>query len=195
MAWTIKVGERVYGPYTAERMRALADDGRLAANSLIARQGTTDWREARLETEFVTWFAQPGGPSPAAPGAVAPSHVAPNQVAPSRPETAPANIGGLGTQSEPREKTQFVIVIEVRSGTSGDLESMVSSLGPSFRLFPNMWIVSTHQSVAGIRNFLVPQLGERDQLFIVDATRGKASWINFAPETAAHIRKIWERAS
>src|SRR5262245_11434945 len=56
-AWTINVSGRVYGPFTSERMRSFVSEGRLAAHSLIARDGSADWHEARDEPEFSDVFA------------------------------------------------------------------------------------------------------------------------------------------
>ena len=56
-AWTINAGGRIYGPFSLERMRSFAGEGRLAANSLVAREGATDWREARTEAEFADLFS------------------------------------------------------------------------------------------------------------------------------------------
>ncbi len=50
-AWTINVGGRLYGPYSAERLRSFASEGRLAPTSLIAHEGASDWREAREEID------------------------------------------------------------------------------------------------------------------------------------------------
>ena len=48
-AWTMNVSGRVYGPYSADRMRTFISEGRLAPHSLITREGASDWHEARHE--------------------------------------------------------------------------------------------------------------------------------------------------
>ena len=55
-AWTINAAGRVYGPFSSDRMRSFASEGRLAANSMVALQGTSEWREARAEAEFADLF-------------------------------------------------------------------------------------------------------------------------------------------
>lgn len=35
------------------------------------------------------------------------------------------------------------------------------------------------------------KLGKIDTLFVVDATRNKATWFNFGPEAEARIRRVW----
>jgi hypothetical protein len=34
-------------------------------------------------------------------------------------------------------------------------------------------------------------LGKIDTLFVIDATRNKATWFNFGPEADARIRRVW----
>ena len=71
-AWTINVGGRLYGPFTSERMRAFVSEGRLAPHSLVARENSNDWHEARDEPVFADLFAGAGVASFAplsAPGA------------------------------------------------------------------------------------------------------------------------------
>ena len=77
----------------------------------------------------------------------------------------------------------------------GNVEDVISSFGPYYRLLPNIWIISTTQSVNAVRNRLVQELGKADSLFVVDASRGKAAWFNFGPEADVRIRRVWQRAS
>ncbi|MSP94344.1 MAG: DUF4339 domain-containing protein [Alphaproteobacteria bacterium] len=87
-AWSMNVGGKVYGPFTSERLREFATEGRLAPHSLIAREGTEDWHEARDEPEFAEIFA-PGAAEPEAV-AVQPQAeaVAVASVAPAKTEIA-----------------------------------------------------------------------------------------------------------
>ena len=75
------------------------------------------------------------------------------------------------------------------------LEHAIAALGPAYRLLPNVWIVSTDQTVSAVRNRLVQELGKSDSLFVVDASRGKAAWFNFGPEADVRIRRVWQKAS
>jgi hypothetical protein len=169
-AWTINVSGKIYGPYTSERMRAFAGEGRLTPNSLLAREGTTDWHEARDEPEFAELFAQRANPVSESPAV---------------PNSWPAA----------DSMAQFAIVVDLKSRTPGNLEQAISSLGAAYRLLPNVWIVSTDQTANAVRNRLVQELGKRDSLFVVDATRGKAAWFNFGPEADVRIRRVWQKAS
>ena len=56
-AWTINLSGHIYGPYTLDRMRAFAGEGRLGSHSLVSREGAADWHEAHDEPEFTEFFA------------------------------------------------------------------------------------------------------------------------------------------
>jgi hypothetical protein len=170
--WTINVGGKVYGPYTSERMRAFAAEGRLTASSLLAREDSADWHEARDEPEFADLFGSALEPS------------APRKLV---PDAAPP-------EAE-RGMAHFAIVVDLKSRTPGNLDQAIASLGAAYRLLPNVWIVSTDQTANAVRNRLVQELGKLDSLFVVDATRGKAAWFNFGPEADVRIRRVWQKAS
>ncbi len=183
-AWTINVGGRVYGPYTSERMRAFAGEGRLSAQSLVAREGTTDWHEANDEPEFASLFgvnfAKPSAP------AVEPAAAAP---------AAPAINGNAAEYETVVPRAQIAIFYDMRSRISGNFEKSILDLGPAYKLLPNVWIVSTTETANAVRNRLVQELGKNDSLFVIDATRGKSAWFNFGPEADVKIRRIWQKTS
>lgn len=54
--WCVKVQDKVYGPYSAEQLRKFAQEGRLAAWSQIAPAGGRNWRAARDEPRFASFF-------------------------------------------------------------------------------------------------------------------------------------------
>ena len=181
IAWTINVDGRTYGPYSAERLRSFASEGRLAPTSLIAQDGASEWREAREEPEFCDLFTQVPKETP---------RVSVPVIVPT-PAPAPSV-----TVDVPEGKlAQFAIVIDIKSHSSGGFERAITSLGSAHRLVHNVWILSTTQTVNAVRNRLVPELGKSDSLFVVDASRGKAAWFNFGPDADVRIRRIWQKAS
>lgn len=184
-AWNINVSGRQYGPFTSERMRSFASEGRLAPHSLVALEGMTDWREARDEPEFADLFAPSGK-----------DHVI--SIATQKPvAAAPAPANGYAAEQEKPSGTRahFAVVVDIKSGSKGNIEETMSSFGPAYRLLPNVWIVSTNQSVNAVRNRLIQELGSADSLFVVDASRGKAAWFNFGPDADVRIRRVWQKAS
>jgi hypothetical protein len=180
--WIIKVDDRIYGPFPSERMRSFAIEGRLAPNSLIAPDGSADWREAREEPAFREIFTSPREGVPEAPPR-------PSSRASDSPATA------LPNADPPKgHVAQFAIVFDMKTHTSERVEQAILALGPAHRLLPNVWIVATDQTIKAVRNRLLPELGKSDSLFVVDASRGKASWFNFGPEADVRIRRIWQEA-
>ncbi len=183
IAWTINVDGRVYGPYSVERLRSFASEGRLAPTSLIAQEGASEWREAREEPEFCDLFAQIPKETPrlSTPAIVA--------------KQAPASVTPVTPDVPEGKLAQFAIIIDIKSHSSGGFEQAITSLGSAHRLVHNVWILSTTQTVNAVRNRLVPELGKSDSLFVVDASRGKAAWFNFGPDADVRIRRVWQKAS
>lgn len=173
-AWTINVGGRVYGPYTSERMRGFAGEGRLAPQSLIAREGTADWHEAHDEPEFAELFGVRSAQA-------------------TTPAATPAANGGAAPQDMGTPRAQVAIVLDVKSRVSNTFEQTIMNLGPAYRLLPNVWIVATEETANAVRNRLVQELGKLDSLFVIDATRNKAAWFNFGPEADVRIRRVWQK--
>jgi hypothetical protein len=191
-AWTINVSGRLYGPFTSERMRSLASENRLAPHSLVAREGSTDWHEARDEPEFSDLFA--------ARHPTMQLQAASSQAAPAPVQAAPAQAAAVSAPVVPVEITDgsrahFAVFIDQKSRSAGNLEEAIASIGPYYRLLHNVWIISTDQTVNAVRNRLVQELGKADSLFVIDASRGKAAWFNFGPEADVRIRRVWQKAS
>ena len=181
-AWTMNIDGRLYGPFTSDRMRDFAGQGRLGAHSLVAREGSSDWHEACDEPEFSHLFSTRNG------------EPAPALQANGGPATAAA---ASGTPAEPQEviRSHFAILVDKKSTSVGNVDETIHSLGPAYRLLPNVWILTTDQTANAVRNRLVQELGKFDSLFVIDASRGKAAWFNFGPEVDAHIRRVWRKAS
>jgi GYF domain 2 len=174
-AWSINVSGRLYGPFTSERMRSFASEGRLAPTSLVTREGTSDWHEARDEPEFIDLFTA----LPKEPVATF-----------GKSQAKPASSTGAEAEGS---KSHFAVVIDQKSSSTGNLDQAIGSFGPAYRLMQNIWILSTDQTVNAVRNRLVQELGKNDSLFVIDASRGKAAWFNFGPEADVRIRRVWQR--
>jgi hypothetical protein len=209
-AWTINVSGRIYGPFTSERMRSFVGEGRLAPHSLVARDGSTDWHEAREEPEFSDVFSNRaqsaiGGAAaraaPAAPLAHSPQaapSLQPNashapQFAQVNPVLASHSPHANGTEATEQQSAHFVVIAEIKAQSTRDIEGAIGSLGAHYRLTHNVWIISTDQSVMAVRNRLLQELGKTDSLFVIDASRGKAAWFNFGPEADVRIRRVWQK--
>lgn len=211
-AWSINVSGRVYGPFTSERMRGFVGEGRLAPHSLVAREGTDDWHEAREEPEFSDVFrdrgraAAPASPAPSPAPAQQPTRaVQPlNAPQPAQPQASPApqpqpqTHAPQAVAATPADHAtaHFAVIVDQKAqGAASNIEGAINSLGAAYRLTTNVWIVSTEQSVSAVRNRLVQELGKADSLFVIDASRGKAAWFNFGPEADVRIRRVWQKTA
>jgi hypothetical protein len=205
--WCIKVQEKVYGPYTTQQMRKVAHEGRLAAWSLISPAGGRSWREARRELVFSNFF---GGEKNETATPKAEFHSKSfgrrsdgdgviNEDAPQpQQKTKPAN--NTKTARLPKaEKTtdtgsaNFVVIFDVVSAAASRVEAAMLSLGPAFRIADNVWHVSCELTAVGVRNAIAPYLRGSESIFVVDASRGRSSWSNYAPEPNAKLSAAYFR--
>ena len=178
--WTISANGLSYGPYTAEQMRAFAAEGRLAAHSLVARQGEDQFHPASADSELATLF-RPAAPAPAKPVFFTADG-----------DAAQSNFG-RSEDDKAGERTHYVIVAEMKSRSISGLEEVIFNFGPAYPIMPQGWILSSEMSINAIRNTLAKKLGKLDTLFVVDATHDKAAWFNFGPEAESRIRRIWQK--
>jgi len=181
--WCIKVDDKVYGPYTSEQLRRFACEGRLAAWSLIAPAGSRAWREARQENAFAGVFGindvqQKKSAPPARAFGKRNGEI----------ETNAAENGG-GSRI-----ANFIVIFDVVSASASRVEAAMMSLGPAFLITDNVWSVTCELTAVGLRNVIAPYLNPRESIFVVDATRGRASWQNFAPEIHAKLSAAYAAA-
>ncbi len=172
--WCIKANDRVFGPYTSEQLRKFAHEGRFAATSIIAPAGSRDWREARSENAFASFFGAAPEPAPAKTNE------------PRRPKA----FGQSAANSPSAEQTgpaNFVLIFDVVSAAASRIEPALLSLGRAFRLADNVWAVNCALTAIGVRNAVAPYLRPNESLFVVDATNGRTSWTNYAPEAHSKI--------
>lgn len=201
--WCVKVEERVYGPYTSQQLRKFAHEGRFAPWSMVAPAGSLSWREARSETAFAPFFGEEAPRN--APSNVRPFGKRDVEISPRRTSkealshdngrdqgnVAPfARIEPRPSQGAP-QIANFILIFDIVSAAASRVETAVLSLGPAFRLAPNIWTLSCELSAVGVRNAIAPYLLPRESIFVVDSTRGRASWQNFAPELHAKLAAAW----
>ena len=172
--WCIKVAQRVYGPYTQDQMAAFASEGRLSGQSLVAPAGGKTWREARQYPAISGLLDKGTKPAGRAFG-----------------KNAAAETPGVLADGA---NANFVVVFDVVSGAATRLAHVLSSLGPAFRLTDNVWTLASTQTALGIKNAIAPHLALREPLFVIDCSRGRTAWQNFAPETHAKLTKAWVKA-
>lgn len=181
-SWIVNVAGRTYGPYSDGQMTAFAAEGRLTGQSLIARNGESNFRPAREEPELARLF----------PESVEPLDAAEQEM---RMEPRSGSAFGRSKDEAPKsgERSHVIIVADMKSRSISGLEEEIHKLGQACPIVPQVWLLRTDQSISSIRNLLIQQLGSVDRLFVADATNNKAAWFNFGPESEARIRRLWSR--
>jgi hypothetical protein len=176
--WTINVGSRVFGPYSIEQMQAFQAEGRLAVHSLVARAGEEQFRAAGEDPELASLFAAAASAEPA-------------------PQAEPAEPHRFGREAQPErgvgERSRFVIISDMKSGSISALEEEIFNLGPAYRFMPQSWVLTSEASLNTIRHALMQKMGKLDTIFIVDTIHDRAAWFNFGPEADARVRRLWSR--
>jgi hypothetical protein len=167
--WTVQVFGQNYGPYALEQMKAFIAEGRIGAASLIACGQDAQFHLASEDPMLAQFLASPPGIDSERP--------APN----------------FGRAADEREPSHIVIMADMKSASISGLEDAIYSLGSAFPVMPQVWLLTTNESVSGVRNLLVQRLGKLDILFVIDATHDKAAWFNFGPEPEARLRRVWGR--
>lgn len=206
--WCIKVQEKVYGPYSTKQMRKFAHEGRLAAWSLISPAGGRSWREARRETVFSTFFdGELAAPAQAANGSKSFGRRNECEYVAGEATDVPA-VNGVPAKdvramrsaraeakAEAAESStaNFVVIFDVVSASASRVEAAMLSLGPAFRIADNVWHVTCELTAVGVRNAIAPYLRGSESIFVVDASRGRSSWTNYAPEANAKLSAAYFR--
>lgn len=177
-SWIVSFAGRTFGPYSTGQMREFAAEGRLAEQSLVARAGENSFRKVCEEPELASIFRDATEPA-----TVAPSH--------NLRREQQAAFGRSDESSPVAERSHYIVVADLKSGSIVRLEEAIAKLGQCCAIMPQAWLLSSNQPISIVRNLLVQQVGKLDLLFVIDATNDKAAWFNFGPEVDARIRKFW----
>ncbi len=205
--WCIKVQEKVYGPYTTQQMRKFAHEGRLASWSLVSPAGGQTWREAKREMVFASFFGKetPIIAAKASTKTFGKRNDCDNVISEDAPHVKSKSAVPENAAKDKRAKradgaiesgdANFVVIFDVVSAAASRVEAAMMSLGPAFRIADNVWHVTCELTAVGVRNAIAPYLRGSESIFVVDASRGRSSWSNYAPEpnsklAAAHFRTM-----
>lgn len=179
-SWTISVGGRTYGPYTATQMQSFAVEGRLAGHSLVARSEDGQFGPAAQDPDLAFLF------QPADPGLRMSKD-------PTTSDEAPRAFGHAESPVHD-EPSHFLIVADMKSGSIAAVEEEIFRLGPAYAILPQAWVLSCDLPIGAVRNGLVQKLGKLDVLLVVDATHDKISWSNLGIEADTRIRRVWAKS-
>jgi len=184
--WTISAGGQTYGPYTEQQLLAFVGEGRLAAHSLVAPTGNTQFKPAGTYPMLARFFAPANAPAPSATG----KFVTASGVESDDDMISPT-FGRSNDEPRTGERGRYVVIADMKSRSISGLEEEIMNMGPAYPLMPQAWLLISDQPINQIRNALVQKLGKMDMLFLVDATHNKAAWFNFGPEADTRIRRVW----
>jgi hypothetical protein len=165
-----------------EQMRAFHAEGRLATYSLVARTGEEHFHPAGEDAELALLF----------PAAAAPVS---EPVAEAAPQSSPEpHRFGREPEKGANERSRFVIISDMKSGSIAALEDEIFNLGPAYRFMPQSWVLTSGATLNIIRHALMQKMGKLDMIFIVDIIHDRAAWFNFGPEADIRVRQLWSRA-
>ena len=193
-AWTVQVSGQNYGPYPLERMQAFIAEGRIVAKSMVAYG--TDLNFHFAGDDLVLGRLLNPAPEPVA-GPQPEPETGSEIAAEPEPLAKPASrridpmLKTFGNLDDAVEPSHVLIMTDMRSRATNDLEEAICSLGPAYPIMPQVWLVTTTESVYAIRKMLSQHIGSVDPLFVIDTTHDKASWHNFGPEPDARIHRVW----
>lgn len=177
VAWYVSAQNRTFGPYSHEQMKDFAQDRRLAPDSLVRRGDDGAFVPAESHAALVRFFQPNGmqsGEMVAAPRAAG-------------EERVPA----VATVPADGEASNFVLIVNIKALATRDFEGALKSLGPSFRLNAQTWLLQSDRSANAIKLLLGPLVGSQDQMLIIDAGRNRLAWHNTTVFDASRIRDMW----
>jgi hypothetical protein len=186
-SWNINVGGRSYGPYSLQQMQGLVAEGRLAPHSQVSQPGSDAFFAAKDDVRLAALFSssKKREPVPSATGRFFTAKGAVDD------EANSPKFGRSSDEATGTERGRYLIIADMKSRSIAGLEEEILNLGPAYALLPQIWLLVSDLSMNAIRNALVQKLGKIDMLFVIDATRNKATWFNFGPEADARIRRVW----
>lgn len=165
-SWRIKIGDRVYGPYTGHQLRTFKTEGRLVAHSMVSRENGSpaelQWHTASSDTVLGSLFR------------------------------SVSQTSAVFGQRNEAGGSKFLIVLDMKGANYAPFEAAIASLGRVYRVTPTMWMLAGAHTVAGLRNHLSQYLGIADSMLVIDASNGRVGGFNMGPEADAHIRHVWK---
>jgi GYF domain 2 len=179
-SWMISVGGRPYGPYTLEQLKSFHAQGRLAPYSLVARD-QEEFHPANEDAELAPLF-----------GGAAQSEA---QAAADRPAEQQSGLHKFGQDGQPRGRTRYIVMSDLKSGSIAALNDEIFKFGPTFSFTAQTWVLTSEVSLNTLRTELIQKIGKLDALIVVDVTNDKAAWFNLGPEAEARMRRLWQRES
>ena len=177
LGWYVSAQNRTFGPYSHEQMKSFAQDRRLAPQSMVRRGEDGVFVPAETHAALVRFFEAEGRQS--------------GEVVAVKPPSAEPKARPVPRVPEEGEASNFVIVVQLRAGSAREFEAAMGSLGTSFRLNGQTWLLQSTSNANAVKLSLAPSIGSQDPILIIDAGRNRLAWHNFTVFDASRIRDIW----
>lgn len=173
MGWSVRVGDTVYGPYRPDQVRHYVAEGRITATSLMAPQGTEDWRQAARHPDLAPLFG----------------HEVDLRLAPAV-ETEEEAAPSASARAQPQE-ANFLIFLEDRWRPDDQLDRAIHGLGRASRIHAHLWALRSRFRAKGIRSHIAQYLDQKDRMLVIDTTRDQSASFNMGLDTETRLRAIW----
>ncbi len=85
----------------------------------------------------------------------------------------------------------LLVITQVNEDASEAVGSVLARYGETVDIVPGVWMVRARTTASVLRNDLSHLLDRDDKLMVVDASRDRSAWFNFATETDAKVRELW----
>ena len=173
--WFIQVRETTYGPYSEDRMRAFAGEGRLSARSMVSLERDGDYHTAADDEILAGFFVEAGSITP-------------------EPDASASPQGQGAMTTSPGSAARFVIFARITEHSRAGFMGVLSGYGIAIEAMDDVWLLSAHASAATLRNAMSRVLSSEDVLFVADASQGASAWFNVGQETDKRIRQFWQES-
>lgn len=174
VVWFVQSAGKVWGPYPQARLEAFVAEGRVAAETPVARTPGGPFEPARWQARLQTLFAPAAKDPPRRAPAQPADHVAASQAA-------------AATAARP-----LLVWAALKSHETDGFEALLGAHGPVVRIAPGrLWLVRARVGPAALRNTLTRRIGGGDALMVVEAPIDQAAWFNLDGETDRALRQLW----
>lgn len=215
--WFVQSAGQVWGPYGRARLEGFLAEGRLTAQSLLARDSVGPFLAAGVVPEFARLFDKAPPLSPESY-----IHQSPPN---SRPDAEPPRNRSAGSQGEPHPLTPrpqgprppeprppeprrlansltsvakgtnrpIVIWADCVSISQEAFQNLLQLYGEIAPIRPGVWLVQARLDPPSLRNALSRHLTGVDALLILQTPLEAAAWFNLDSRTERPLRALWGR--
>lgn len=176
VSWYVSAKDQVFGPYSHEQMRDYVVQRRVAPQSQVRIGAAGSFIPAAQHAALAKLFEVE---DPTSAG----THKDVGK--PGRPSPHAASIAD-------ERVSNFVVIVDLKSGSRLQFEAEIKKLGRMFRLNPMVWLLQSELSSNAIKTSLAPYAGPEDPLLIIDAGRNRMAWHNLGVFDASSVRDLWK---